>query len=359
MFNISNIQTEFQGLVGIRPTLNPDFDVLTDFATSESGLFLDDVEHYKTEYWVKNQDYIDATTEQLNDKMAEIEKSVISSVMHQVFIKPSYTDKNRLFVNPFSTNETEIQINDQNQFYGYKLDLLHDKNVAVKITKLLLEFSGEGDVEIGLYHSTLRDPITTETVTIALTDDYMKQVAVDWVIDGSTTPYKGFYFIGYYKPNNTLAPYKREYEIADTMSCFSQIEIERITINPDFTNLENIENVSEHNGLNLDLIVYDDYTDLIIQNKFLFARAIQLQWAMQVMTSYIVSLRSNREQRIASDLVNITLLAIDGQRGLGTQRVVGIREMIVGQIQDLQKTLKELREGYFGEDDGLTVTTVC
>lgn len=349
-------------MVGIRPSQNPEYSgLLTNFSGATSGLYLDDVEHFKVESWVKCQDYAAAGSGALNAKMGQIQLSAISSVVHQVFTIPSYTDRNRLFSQTYDTNETETQDPDTSRFFGYEIKISDRKNVAFKITKLILEMqrSDDAEIEIFLFHSSLIVPLMSQVITIeSQSDDIVSVVDVDWTIDAVDLPYKGSFFIGYFRPTNTLKPWKRDFENASCMNSFSELSIRRMTIKPNFRNLDSIEYVSEHNGLNFDLTVYDDYTDLVLQNKFLFARAIQLNWAMMCITEYMNSLRSNREQRMSTDHSNL-LLAIEGQRGLGVQRVVGLREQFAGQISDLKTEIQRIREGYQGQDNGLIMDTLC
>jgi len=362
MFNISKIQDAFVDLVGLRVPPNPEYNQVNAFTSSDSGLFVDDVEHFKVEFFVKSQDYAGATSGDLNAKMLQIYNSAISSVLHQAFTKPSFIDRNRLFSHTYDTNESVTQNGDEQTFYGYEIKVSDKKNIAFKITKAIIEMTRTADAGLTLqvYHSSLIVPLYSEVISIVnATDDLIKIVDLNWVIDAVDLPYKGSFFVGYFRPANTLKPIKREFNRANEMNTFSELSIERMQIQNNFRNLENIESADDHNGVNLDITVYDDYTDLIIQNKFLFARAIQLQWAMTVMLGYVNSMRSNREQRIAVDFVNMTLLAVEGQRGLGMQRVLGLREQFNGQVKDLKEEMKKIREGYFGLDDALMVQTLC
>ena len=362
MFNIVKIQEDFAGLVGLRPSLNPEFNLISGFSDSDSGLYVDDIEHFKIEFFIKSQDYAGASSGELGAKFLQIYNSAVSSVMHQVFTNPSYIDRNRLFSHTYDTNESITQSGDNQRFYGYEIKMSDKKNIAFKITRAIVEMTRTADAEFTLqvFHSSLIVPLFSQVITIEnATDDLVKVVDLNWVIDAVDLPYKGSFFVGYFRPSNTLKPIKREYKLASRMNEFSELCIRRMEIQSNFRNLENIEYVYDHNGINLDITVYEDYTDLIIQNKFLFARAIQIQWAMTVMLGYINSMRSNREERIAKDFVNMTLLAVEGQKGLGLQRVKGLREQFSGQIMELQTEFKKVREGYFGEDDGLMVSTQC
>ena len=97
-------------------------------------------------------------------------------------------------------------------------------------------------------------------------------------------------------------------------------------------------------GLNPDITVFDDYTDLIVQNKALFAKAIQIQGQIEVISSYLASINSSAVQRIseahASKLV-VELEGIDSD-----VKVVGLRKKLFGEIGRIRKEIKRLKEGY-------------
>jgi len=355
MFEIEKIQEALLGLVGIRQPLDATITLYEELLASSSGLYLDEIPHFKLQYWIESQDYINADTSELSQRMTEIYKDSVSSVIHQIFKTPSYIDRNKLFVNAFSRKEVETIVADT--FYGYQIELSYKKNIAFKITNALIEMQGVGSIVLELYHSSSDVALKSATVNKLLADGDVKTIDLNWVISASDVPYKGYFYIGYRNVNDELKPWKRDFNTAGRMTTISEVCFRNIrNPEPDFTDLEKIDFVSEHNGFNFDITVYEDYTDLIKQNAFLFAKCIQLQWAISIMTSYVSSLRVNAETRRAQELMN-TLIQINGQKGYGLQRIVGLSELVTSELLSIQTEIDKVKDGYFGADNQIYVVT--
>ena len=134
--------------------------------------------------------------------------------------------------------------------------------------------------------------------------------------------------------------------------------IERMKIQDDFTNLSSLSYESDHNGLNFDITTYFDYTDLVLQNEFLFAKSLQLTWAMTIMLSYSSAFRVNRKERVSKELLASIIRSIEGQNGRDVLRIVGTRELLAGELITLREEIDRVKHGYFNDDEEyLTVTT--
>lgn len=357
MFAVEKIQEELTGLVGVRQPLNPDMDRLdTDQYLSRSGLFLDDVEHFRIDYWIDGQSFAKATNEDLVTLWDQNQKSAISNVMARVFSRPDYIDRNLLFINTFDRNETTTM--QEGKFYGYRIDLSDRKNVGFKITSLTLEgVYDDGELEIALFHSSQDEPIETISIELVGGTGELLKVPLNWTVNDSENVYKGSYFIGYRQLDDNFKPYKRNYQYAGNMSFLKELTISRVSTAGSLVNLENLNSESDHNGINLDITVFEDFTGLILNNAFLFAKAIQLQWAMSVMLQCVSSNRSNRNERMSKDVMNTLILAVEGQRGFGMQRVTGLKEQLTGELNRLNEEVDKMINGYFTGE--ITMDTVC
>jgi hypothetical protein len=303
------------------------------------------------------QSFASATNSDYQTKWNNLQTATISNVMSQVFNKPAYIDRNLIYSNTFDRNESVTLSTDITRFYGYKIEVSDKKNIAFALKNLRFEGVGSGDIVIELFHSSQLNAIKTKTVTL-VNDGTIQMVDVDWYIDMSLNYYKGSFMVGYYIANvDTFVPYKRNFNNAININDISELCISRIENVGDFSAMENIIFSNDHNGLNFDITVYTDYTDLIIQNKFIFSKAIQLHWALSVLLSAISSNRSNRNERFTKDMLNMVLLTIEGQRGFGMQKVVGIREQANGEIGRLQQEIKSIIDGYFTQE--IVNVTVC
>lgn len=349
-FDLSKIQAAFVGLVGIHQPFDPAYQKLdVSFESSSSGLYLDNVSNYKTEYWIDTQDYKDITNTDLSIRMGQIRDGSVSSVLSQVFTEPSYIDRNKIFSQTFDRQNVITQQGNGQTFYGYEIIAGQQKNVAFKITKCTLEMVGAGDITIQLYNSSKLEPLFSQVVTIG-GGTSLEEVELNWFVDSTMIPYKGSYFLGYYK-NSNVQPIDRNYEGGDLMNSIKGLDMERIMIQDDFLNLSSLSYESDHNGLNFDITTQYDYTDLVLQNEKMFAKSIQLTWAMTVMLSFTSSHRINSKERMSKEMMVSIIRSIEGQKEQGQLRIVGVRELLAGEVVRTKEEIDKVKFGYFNDDD--------
>lgn len=344
MFDVTITQQGLTGLVGIRQPLNPAYqfvDVINQ--ASASGRYLDDLPAFKVEYFKDTQDYSQATDAELNDLLRSTQDGAISTVVQHVFGDGSYIDRNVLYSQANTRQTPESTIKDG--FVGFELQPSPKKDLAFEITDVRLEFSGTGTLKLLLFATSENAPIFTQDVTISSTSQVE---TLDWVINNTTGGYKGKFYFGYIY-DGSLIPFKRNYENADFINDLTNLGVQKVfkegATDVEIFDLENLDGLSENTGLNPDITVYNDYTDLVLQNKRLFAHAIQLQWAVNIMQRYISTTRSNKNERIVKDV----LAALGGTNNQNsTVKIVGLRDLLNAELSRLKKTTKELREGYLG-----------
>ena len=212
-----------------------------------------------------------------------------------------------------------------------------------------------------LFSSEKESPIFTEDVTI--TNEKNKEVELNWKIDNTDGYYKGEFYLGYLTNDvdlGTLKPYDRDYENSDIMSSITNLWIRR-QLFPGITtevlpDLENDDGLSDNIGINPDITVYEDYTDLVINNETLFGYAVYLQLAVKCMEIYTASLRSNRLEREAEKVLLRVTQEIEGDNRDGFVFIKGLKPSLTTEIARIQVVVKELRGGYFADE--MTVHTL-
>lgn len=355
MFNRTKISA-ISGIVGWLQPANPDYAVLdaTNLA-SVSGRYINESKFVKIEYLKDTQDYVDITDVAFNAELVQLQKTGILSVMDQVFNESDYIDRQILYKNPNNKTETDSL---PAGFVGYRISQDDTKNLAIEIKRDLLEFDGAGDVTLVLFNSQQKTAVFTKTVTI--TSD-LQEVELNWRLDNSSPLYKGDLFYGYFTSSVTggLLPFKREYQNANVKSVITDLCIENIKVptatGSDIFDLDSIEGAEEVWGLNPDITVFYDYTDLILQNQFLFAYAIQLQCQIQSLTYYLSSLRTNKSDRKVAEMIDNIIVEIDGRSADTGSQKVGLANSLIYEIKRVRKEIKKLQRGYF--HDGLITIT--
>jgi hypothetical protein len=121
--------------------------------------------------------------------------------------------------------------------------------------------------------------------------------------------------------------------------------------------LNKVEGLSENNGLNLDITVCDDYTDFILNNKMLFARAIQLEGIIRCIQLYISSLRSNSNQQMSAQLYEKMMVELEGTSGESVVKVNGLKNQLLGEITSIRSEVNKLRMS-FNKSNQIMVTTL-
>ena len=203
-----------------------------------------------------------------------------------------------------------------------------EANVAFNVTRVILDFVGTGDITLQLYSSQQTTPLYEKTITITSENQVE---TLNWVVNNTGVDYKGEYLLGYIT-NPDLQPFKRDYEASNYITNFRDIYVdERIFpnhVDPNrIPDLKADKNISEYIGINPDISIYDDYTDLIIQKQNLLAKAIDLQFQINIMNSYSASIRSNLLERYGRDFHSKVNVAINGFKD-EHNKIKGAKELL-------------------------------
>ena len=340
MVNINKIQTSLLKIVGFQQPYNPKYAIVDiDNLVSESGYFITDNPYAKIEFVKDNQDYYNITEEQFNELLVNLKKSAISNVVNQVFSEYDFIDRSVLYKN--ADNKIALEVLPIG-FVGYKIEVSNAKNIAFKINRVLLDFEGAGDIELIVWNTASKTPIFTKTITI--TSDHQEEL-LDWTFDNSDKTYKGDYYIGYNTTGLTVAPYKRDWK----PSSFKYLGIDKVRVLNHNTNtlfnIDNVEGMSEDCGLNFDITLFDDYTDFILNNKMLFARAIQLQCTISCIQIYMASLRSNSNQSHANQVYEKIMIELEGTRADNVIYIKGIKNQLLSEISSIRSEIQKLKIG--------------
>lgn len=349
MFDKNKVTDGLKSLVGFRPSSNPEFFVLTpENLQSDSGYYVNDNPFAEIESYYSTISYANIDEIGFNSKLEELKSSAITSVCNAVFLEknnPSFCDRQLQFKNALNKINTEsLPLG----FIGERVRVAKVNNLAAKITRVLVDFEGTGDITLHLYNTSSIAPIKSQVVTIA--SDH-QVVELDWTLDNTDGLNGGDWYIGYYNTDGlTVAPYKRDFELSNVESTIKFVNLQK-TIVPNHTgtnlwDLEDGENSDVTTGLNLDISTYYDYTDLIIQNRFLFADAINLECAIRMLNQHRSSLRSNKNQRLTEDNLAAIEATLEGQSSDRFQKITGLRPSLTKQLDLIKRKIDAIMGGY-------------
>jgi hypothetical protein len=341
MFNRTKVIAALTGEVGWSQPLDPTLPVLSSGnLTSRSGYRFDENPYVKIKTIKDTQDYPQITDAQFNTLLQTVQGTAIANVVNSVFNSPDFVDRQMLYVHP--NNKVSVELLPIG-FVGYKLQLDGKKDLAFELTRVLLEFQGVGNIKLLLFNTAKSDPIQFKEVAITST---LQEVALNWKVDNSDTYYKGDFYLGYLTDGLEVQPFKRGYQSANSRSQLSGLSITPVYVDhleETLFDLTTIQNTSECYGLNMDITVFEDYTNTVCQNKALFSRAIQLQGQIDVLTSYMASMQVNASERtitVQLDKILIELEGIDSE-----VKITGLKSLMFGQLAHIRKELRKLKEG--------------
>lgn len=356
MLQISKIQTALSGLVGFKQPYNPDYAIVdANNQISESGYFVTDNPYAKIEYIKDNQDYLDISNLQFNDLLLDIKKRAISNVMNQVFNENDFIDRSLMYKK--ASNKTDLETDLPIGFVGYKIQVSKNKNVAFKISRVLLDFDGTGDIDLIVWNSSKKETIYAKKISIST--DHQSEY-LDWVFDNSDDTYKGEYYIGYINNALSVTPYKREFNNANVLTQPTNLCIESVKVVNHLTttlfDLNDVDGMSEDCGLNFDISVYEDFTDFALNTKMLFAKAIQLDCVINCVQIYLSSLRSNRNEQLSAELYQKIIVELEGTNSESMIKVKGLKSQLIGEISSIRSEIQKMRKGFTKQNCIMTST---
>lgn len=355
MISAKKISSRLYGLVGIQNPTNPAF-ALVDAANQEarSGRSVTDNPLCKVEYIYDTQDYKEGSAVDFNNFLAGKQKKSIVNVADKVFNDVDFIDRQVLYKN--ANNKKNLETLPVG-FIGHEIEITGEKNYSFEISRVLLEFSGTGNIELLLWNSAKSEPIESKMILINST---LQEEILNWKIDNTDTFYKGKFYLGYLTTGISVVPFKRNYEASNIKSyitgmCVEEVYVLNHTSNAELFDLNLVENTEVMSGINPDITVYEDFSDLMIQNENLFAHAIELQFCIDLLTEIMASPRFNFNQRSAKDLMSTMVIELEGIDTEDGIKKTGLKRELFGQINHIRKEIKKIRNGYFA--NGLTLNT--
>ncbi len=342
------IEDKFSGLVGFRQPDDPNFFVLNPAnLQSDSGLFVNDNPFAKLELLKNTQNYDSIDEIQFNTKLTRVMNNSINAVVSSVFSgigSQDYLDRSRQFKYPMNRINLE-SIPDG--FVYEKIRVYEKENIAVNISNVLLDFDGTGDIELRLYSTSQVLPVFTKIVTI---DSKHQEVELNWRLDNTDGIIGGEFYFGYDNTGLSVTPFKRDYERSNIRSSYSCLYTNSGIIKgytgTDLWDLSSFDNISQSTGLNLDITIENDFTDLAINNKSLFAEAIDMECQIQFLNEYVASTRSNKDQRLAQQMMVSISDTVVTENGKSFSK--GLRPSLQLMIDRVHKQIAKIERGYYG-----------
>lgn len=321
MYSASEIKTNLLSLVGFRQNTDQTGWQLTSLTTSDSHLYFDGLHPLITienlssicpefdrihagDATARNQAFTAWLQTKVEDGILQAIDRWIGEKMEFQTAKAVLEDK-RLF-NP-DGNSFALDSLTSGTFSGIELTPSKSKSLRVHIRKIAIQFEQNQSINILVYQSGKSAPLFTETVNYTGTGDW-QEVEVDWLLPSG---YR--YWIGYDNDAvtgqyvNAVTDYDWQgYEYPSGR----HYQAKAFSIDGYAGSLWDLGNtqhsVSTNYGLNLSLDVRCDYTDLVLEQRRLFASAIGYQVAINLLRE----LALNPNSRINRHESNVDIIQV-------------------------------------------------
>lgn len=355
MYNVAEIKTAFEGLIGWRQ--NPDqssgtYQLNSSLTTSSSGLYFNDVhptlnfENIRSvapDFNKIGNDQTERNTLFSNWLKEKTDSALIEAVQTWFSQKSELNTANNLLesIDLFTTTSNFNQLqNSSTDLVGHRYTPCFSKNLRLKIEKIKVQFDTNQVLQLHLFQSGIKDAI--HTVNIDYTGNgSVQEETVNWVLKAGYSYFltydagiilgnaiNGIYDFDFTGSSQTF-PSGKFYEVsafrADVDSILTLWDLNKTV----YTNSTNF-------GLNTQLSVYCDYTDLIVQQKHLFQMLFYYSVANKLMREIAFNSESRVNRNVNNEKLSMQniLYEIDGDtQGRNRHTVFGKYEAALNSIQ--------------------------
>lgn len=305
MVELSRITSQLAGLVGWENNpIDPNVPTVNDEnAESTSGLYYEQAAACITlnNIFQTCPAYIAADQGKFNELLTGLSTGAALRVSQWLLSRvrsdmPSdLIDDVILFPQP--TSYAVASVLPSSGFVGYKFVI--PKGFTCVVNDILTEFTDTGVLE--MHHIDAQTRVVTAIE--ATTPDKSIQTEADVQYQNPVNLWlsEGTHYIGYFLDGLILTPINRQGDGTEQQR-INAAEVSRMYVSGHTTftafEPEDVQDTGETYGLNFRITTYRDYTDKLIQNKDAFAKAIQLQVAVDLLGMFISTTRSNRDERL-------------------------------------------------------------
>lgn len=324
MYDISTIKTNLSGVVGWRQPLETEFAILdAPNLVSSSDLIFQDFHSLVTVEHLKNTVPESLSDADFNTFISDMQRGAVAKVVQSVFQKKkpqtkALLDKLRLFD---QANIMDDPIANSGLWVGYEINLNKNNNLKVVIDAIGSEFDGiKAGLTIYLFHSSQKTAIKTFSLDI-IADNSKWDDLTDFNLDYLTYT-GGTYYIGYKQDDlGAVQALNRGWDLSDQQNKSKYFTVRPIRIE-NYTGIElfdidDIDVTSETHGLNFEFTATIDLTNLISDQKQIFANLIGMQMAADVLEKIYNSTRTNAIKKETRDLALFELKGTDENRKTG------------------------------------------
>lgn len=307
----------FQGLVGWRDPEESALSYQRDEALehlyeSDSGYYFNDVSNLvRLEYL----DKVRLEEESLEDYINRLTNAAILDTLDQYYRQRLRSTYGKTLLSPEPVISGAGHYRDtvigQDRFVGFEISLQDQRSLSVHLSKVSLQLTAPQTLPLKLYLYELGRQEPRATFELA----YNSGNSVRWydlVADDRPVYLQrdlmGLYWLGYYEEDLNGNAIKKDYDGAYCGHCrnYSKQLNEYVSVKPisvstadqdvsrELFDTDGIMFEGNNFGLNLQLSVYCDLTNVLVRERGLFAKAIQLKGAIKALNDMFTTPETSR-----------------------------------------------------------------
>ena len=319
MMQPTTLLPSFQGLVGWRKPDDTDLQYTQDadqayLYASDSGYYFNDVSHLvRLEYL----DKVRLEEEELEEYINRLTNAAILDTLDQYYRQRLRSTYAKTLLSPEPVVNGAGYYRDtvigQNRFVGFQITLKDHRSLSVHLSKVSLQLTAPQAVPLKLYLYEAGMIQPRATLDLA----YTSANSVHWYdVKGLNEQQDiylqrdlmGLYYLGYYEEDLDGSAIKKDYDGLFCGHCRSYskqlneyVSVVPISVPAAFFDVSRdlfdpSQVVSEGNnaGLNVQLSVYCDLTNVLNRERMLFAKAIQLKGAIKALNDMFTTPETSR-----------------------------------------------------------------
>lgn len=317
-------------MVGWRQNVDPTGVQLTALTSSSSGLYFNDIHPVLTfdnlVSIAPQFDLIDSDSGAVNTAFTNwLQQKTEASIVKAISAWISHKLKNRTAKNLLNdaklfrtTGHVQDTDTDEGKIVGIEITPRRHKGIVTKVRRIALQLSANQTLTVNLYHSGSQSAIGT-----SLTANYTASGGVQWFeVTGWTLEPEGTYWIEYDQRDLTGQSINglRDYNFDNAGAThyppnkyFQSVAFGNPGNDDSLWDIsDNQYSLSTNYGLNVELDVRCDYTDLIVDQKALFSNLIAYQVAMDMVRELAFNASARENRNIAIQSKEQLLYEIDG-----------------------------------------------
>lgn len=318
IYDINILKTNIADVVGWQTPLLSDYDILDSGVTvSESGLYFEDFHPICQIDNLKNVapelDDNDFSTWLVRERESAIAKMLITTFQ-------AYKPQVKSIIAYYNMYDLSVNIDDTigntGAWVGYRFQLTGN-NTRLKINRVLADFDEDDTITLQLFHSSQKAAIKTFDIDTNKNEE-IKLDLTDWNLTYNlTNSIGGYWYIGY----NQNAISSQAIDRNQKIKHLHHAKIKSV-ISDSYTGSDiptDLQDSPYTHGLNFEIIVESDLSQLFIDNRLDFANAIGYQFAYNMLEKALYSSRTNEIERFNKQQLLIELKGTDENKSIGLE----------------------------------------